>query len=161
MVRIRGNNTINIKSSYPSAHRKIGTLAPINYALIWCEQVQNQREEEGAPAVAAWAEIKREMRAQFIPRHYQCDIFNKLQNLRQGKLSVEEYHKEMEKAMIRANIHEDEEQSMARFMYGLNSNVKQVVDLQPCRNMVELVHLASKAEHQLQDDSKPNKVRLS
>src|SRR5438132_14104586 len=102
LVRSHENSTIYIKSSYPSANRKIGTLAPINYALIWCEQVQNQREEEGAPAVAAWAEIKREMRAQFIPRHYQCDIFNKLQNLRQGKLSVEEYHKEMEKAMIRA-----------------------------------------------------------
>jgi len=90
--------------------------------------------------------MKREMRARFIPRHYKRDIFDKLQNLRQGKLSVEEYYKEMEKAMIRANIHEDEEQSMSRFLYGLNPNVKRVVDLQPYRNIVELVHLASKAD---------------
>ncbi|XP_044428442.1 uncharacterized protein [Triticum aestivum] len=129
-----------------------------DYALIWWEQVQIQREEEGEPAVATWTEMKREMRARFVPRHYRRDIFDKLQNLRQGKLSVEEYHKEMEKAMIRANIHEDEEQSMARFLYGLNPNVKRVVDLQPYRNVVELVHLASKAERQLQEDSKQNRT---
>ncbi|CAM8913876.1 unnamed protein product [Rhodiola kirilowii] len=101
--------------------------------------------------------MKREMRARFIPRHYRRDIFDKLQNLRQGKQSVEEYHKEMEKAMIRANIHEHKEQSMARFLYGLNPNVKWIVELQPYRNVIELVHLASKAERQLQDDSKLNK----
>lgn len=129
-----------------------------DYALIWWEQVQIQREEEGEPAVATWTEMKREMRARFVPRHYRRDIFDKLQNLRQGKLSVEEYHKDMEKAMIRANIHEDEEQSMARFLYGLNPNVKRVVDLQPYRNVVELVHLASKAERQLQEDSKQNRT---
>jgi hypothetical protein len=30
-----------------------------------------------------------------------------LQNLRQGSFSVEEYNKNMEKAMIRANVYED------------------------------------------------------
>lgn len=101
--------------------------------------------------------MKREMSARFIPRHYKRDIFDKLQNLSQGNLSVVEYHNEMEKAMIRANIHEDEEQSMSRFLYGLNPNVKRVVDLQPYSNVVELVHLASKAERQLQEDSRQNK----
>ncbi|CAM8895205.1 unnamed protein product [Rhodiola kirilowii] len=127
-----------------------------DYALIWWEQVQSQREEGGVP-ISTWAEMKREMRARFISRHYRRDIFDKLQNLRQGKQSVEEYHKEMEKAMIRANIHEHEEQSMARILYGLNPNVKRIVELQPYRNVIELVHLASKAERQLQDDSKLNK----
>ncbi|CAM8937210.1 unnamed protein product [Rhodiola kirilowii] len=101
--------------------------------------------------------MKREMRERFIPSHYRRDIFDKLQNLRQGKQSVEEYHKEMEKAMIRANIHEHEEQSMARFLYGLNPNVKRVVELQPYHNVIELVHLASKAERQLQEDSKQSR----
>jgi hypothetical protein len=36
--------------------------------------------------------------------------------LKQGSLSVDEYYKEMEKAMIRANVYEDQEQSIARFM---------------------------------------------
>lgn len=51
--------------------------------------------------------------------------------MRQGNQSIEEYHLEMEKVMIRANIHKDEEQSIARFLYGMNSNVRRVVELQP------------------------------
>jgi hypothetical protein len=36
---------------------------------------------------------------------------------------VEEYYyREMEKAMIRANVFEDEEQSITRFMSGLHRN---------------------------------------
>jgi hypothetical protein len=50
-------------------------------------------------------------------------FFYKLQNLRQGNLSVEDYYREMEKAMIRANVYEDEEQSIARFMSGLHHNI--------------------------------------
>jgi hypothetical protein len=37
--------------------------------------------------VRSLAEMKREMRARFVPKHYHCDLFDKLQNLRQGNLS--------------------------------------------------------------------------
>ena len=37
-----------------------------------------------------------------------------------GEENVDEYYKEMEKAMIRANVYEDEEQSIAHFMLGLH-----------------------------------------
>ena len=33
------------------------------YDLIWWEQIQNQREENGEFPMATWAEMKREMRA--------------------------------------------------------------------------------------------------
>jgi len=48
------------------------------YALIWWEQIQNQREENGEFPVATWAEMKREMRAHFVPKYYKCDLFDKL-----------------------------------------------------------------------------------
>ena len=98
------------------------------YALIWWEQIQNQRDENGELPVASWAEMKREMRACFVPKHYKCDLFNKLQNLKQGNKSMEEYYKEMEQAMIRARVHEDEEQSMACFLSSLNNLIKHVVE---------------------------------
>ncbi|XP_022682409.1 uncharacterized protein LOC111257333 [Setaria italica] len=101
--------------------------------------------------------MKREMRARFVPKHYRRDLFDKLQNLKQGSLSVDEYYKEMEKAMIRANVYEDEEQSIARFMSGLHRNIQRIVELQQYRNLIELVHQASKAERQLQQDMKPNR----
>jgi hypothetical protein len=43
----------------------------------------------------AWAEMKREMRARFVPKHHRCDLFDKLQNLKQENLSVDEYCREM------------------------------------------------------------------
>jgi hypothetical protein len=93
--------------------------------------------------------MKREMRARFVPKHYRRDLFDKLQNLRQGNLSVEDYYMEMEKAMIRANVYEDEEQSIARFMSGLHRNIQRIVEFQQYGNLIELVHQASKAERQL------------
>ena len=78
--------------------------------------------------MASWAEMKREMRARFVPKHYKHYLFDKLQNLKQGNKSMEEYYKEMEQAMIRARVHEDEEQSMAHFLSGLNNLIKHVVE---------------------------------
>jgi polyribonucleotide nucleotidyltransferase len=112
------------------------------YALIWWEQIQNQREKNDELPVTTWAEMKREMRARFVPKHYKRELFDKLQNLKQGSKSVEEYYKEMEQAMIRAHVHEDDEQSMARFVSNLNRLIKRVVEFQTYNNVVELVHIA-------------------
>jgi len=55
-------------------------------------------------------------------------------------------------------VHEDEEQSMARFLSGLNKPIKRVVEFQTYNNVVELVHIAQKAKRQLQDDARPSKT---
>ena len=92
------------------------------------------------------------MRARFVPTHYNRDLFKKLQLLKQGTKSVEEYYKEMEIAMIRANITEDEEKTMARFLNVLNYPIKKIADFQPYTILLELVHQATKAERQVQED---------
>lgn len=125
-----------------------------DYALIWWEQVINQREVHHERPVASWVEMKHEMRARFMPKHYKRDLYDKLQSMKQGTRFVEEYYQEIEKAMIRANIQEAEEQTMARFMWGLNYPIKRITEFQPYNDMVELVHQAIKAERQLQQDSK-------
>ena len=56
--------------------------------------------------------------------------------------------------MIRANVTEDDEQTMARFLNGLNHPIKKIADFQPYSNLIELVHQATKAEWQVQDDFK-------
>jgi len=127
------------------------------YALIWWEQLLRDREEDGEPPITTWEEMKHEMRICFVPKHYRRDLFDKLQNLKQGSFSVEEYYKEMEKAMIRANVYEDEEQTIARFMAGLHRNIQRIVEFQPYRHLIDLVHQASKAERQLQQDMKSNR----
>eukprot|EP00258_Populus_trichocarpa_P031547 XP_024447566.1 uncharacterized protein LOC112325356 [Populus trichocarpa] len=66
-----------------------------------------------------------------------------------GNKSVEEYQKELEVAMIRANINKDEEVTMSRFLNGLNRDIANVVELQSYVDLEELVHLAIKVEGQL------------
>jgi hypothetical protein len=52
-------------------------------------------------------------------------------------------------AIIRANVNEDEEVTMSRFLNGLNRDIANVVELQFYVELEELVHLAIKVEGQL------------
>ena len=100
-------------------------------------------------AVETWGEMKSVMRKRFVPTYYYRDLYNKLQNLRQGNHSVEEYYKEMEVAMVRANIEEDREDTMARFLAGLNREIQNVVELQHYVELEDMVHMAIKIENQV------------
>ena len=57
--------------------------------------------------IMTWNEMKVVMRKRFILNHYYRDLYNKLQGLIQGSKSIDEYYKEMEIAMIRANVEDD------------------------------------------------------
>jgi hypothetical protein len=67
---------------------------------------------------------------------------------------VEEYFKEMEMTMMRIKLDKREEQTMARFFNGLNFTIKRIVEFLPCSTLWELVHQASRAEHQVEEDAK-------
>jgi hypothetical protein len=62
---------------------------------------------------------------------------------------VDEYFKEMEIAMIQANVIEDQEATMARFLNGLNRDIANVVELQHCVELEDMVHMATKVERQI------------
>jgi hypothetical protein len=130
-----------------------------DYALILWEQLLSDRENADQGDVRSWAEMKREMRGRFVQKHYRRDLFDKLQNLRQENPSVEDYYREIEKAMIRANVYEDEEQSIAHFVSSLHRNIQRIVEFQQYYNLIELVHQASKDERQLQQDIKMSRAR--
>ena len=62
---------------------------------------------------------------------------------------MDDYYKETEIAMIRANVEEDREATMARFLNGLNWNIANVVELQHYVELEDMVHMAIKVERQL------------
>ncbi|KAG2411297.1 hypothetical protein I3760_Q013700, partial [Carya illinoinensis] len=76
-------------------------------------------------------------------------VTNRRRNYERGSRSVEDYHKEMEVAMIRANVEEDREATMARFLCGLNREIANVVELQYYVEIEDMVHMAMKVERQL------------
>uniref|UniRef100_A0A2N9I6E1 Retrotransposon gag domain-containing protein n=1 Tax=Fagus sylvatica TaxID=28930 RepID=A0A2N9I6E1_FAGSY len=69
-----------------------------------------------------------------------------------GSRSVEDYHKEMEVAMIRANVEEDREATMARFLSGLNRDIANIIELQHYVEIEDMVHMAMK----LKQRERPN-----
>jgi len=119
-----------------------------DYALIWWDQNVISRRSGERP-VASWKEMKVLMRRRFVPNHYYRDLYLKLQGLNQGSRSVDEYFKEMEIVMIRANVIEDREATMARFINGLNKDIVNVVELQHYVELEDMVHMAMKMERQI------------
>jgi len=59
---------------------------------------------------------------------------------------VEEYYKEMEMALVRANIKEESKDTMARFLNGLNPEIRDVIELQEYVELDELLHKALRVE---------------
>ena len=84
-----------------------------NYASIWWDQLVTSRHMNVESPIE---EMKTIMRRRFVPSHYHRGLTKKLQTLTQGSMSVEDYYKEMEIAMIRANVEEDREATMVIFI---------------------------------------------
>ncbi|RDX97316.1 hypothetical protein CR513_19922, partial [Mucuna pruriens] len=99
--------------------------------------------------IESWKELKREMRERFVLCYYKRDLFIKLQRIFQDTKSVEEYYKEIEVTLIRAQIFESQEVIMARFFNGLNRHIQDVVELHEYTSICTLVHQASKVETQI------------
>ncbi|RDX63900.1 hypothetical protein CR513_57608, partial [Mucuna pruriens] len=68
----------------------------------------------------------------------------------QGSKSVDDYDKEMEMTMIRANILEDQKAIVTRFLNELNHDIVDVVHMYPYVELQEMVHQAIKVDQQLQ-----------
>ena len=62
---------------------------------------------------------------------------------------MDDYHKEMEIAMIRANVEEDREATMARFLNRLNQDIANMVELQHYMELEDMVHMEIKVERLL------------
>ncbi|RVX14849.1 Retrovirus-related Pol polyprotein from transposon 17.6 [Vitis vinifera] len=139
---------------YLEWEKKVGFIFEChNYSRI-------KRRRNYERSIETWEEMKATMRRRFVHSHYYRDLFQKLQSLTQGYRSVDDYHKEMKIAMIQANVEEDREATMARFLNGLNQDIANVVELQhyvePNGRKDEGVVFKSKTEPPKRRDEAPN-----
>ncbi|XP_010530537.1 PREDICTED: uncharacterized protein LOC104807122 [Tarenaya hassleriana] len=107
---------------------KLATAKFSEYALAWWSQLGISRRRNGEHAIDTWTELKMIMRRRFVPTTYHRDIHQRLSRLIQGSKSVEDYFKDMEMLMTRANVEEEDEATMARFIGGLNQDIQDRVD---------------------------------
>ena len=116
---------------------------------MYSERLVVERRRNRERTVSTWEELKTIMKKRYVPKHYYRELFNRLQMITQGNKSVEEYQKELQVAMIRDNVNEDEEVTMSRFLNGLNRDITNVVELHSYGELEELVILAIKVKKQL------------
>lgn len=132
---------------------RIAPTAFKDYALSWWDQLVTTRRRAGDIPVETWTQIKIIMRKRFVPSHYHRELHLKLRNLTQGSRSVEDYFKEMETLLLRADIQEDNEATMARFMGGLDKEIVEKLEVQHYVELEELLHKAIMFEKQLKKKS--------
>ncbi|RDX63595.1 hypothetical protein CR513_57956, partial [Mucuna pruriens] len=113
---------------------KLAVVKFTDYASIWWDRFVINRRRNGERLIHAWEYMKSIMRRRFVPSNYHRDLHKKLQSLTQGSMSVEDYYKEMEIAMTRANVRENHEVTMARFIGDLKKEIFDVVEFSSWRS---------------------------
>ncbi|KAL5159367.1 hypothetical protein HKD37_15G043702 [Glycine soja] len=84
---------------------KLAAATFSDYALVWWKKNQSEMKREEGREIDTWTVMRRVMRKRYVPTSYSRTMRQKLQRLSQGSLIVED--KEMEMALVRANIEED------------------------------------------------------
>jgi hypothetical protein len=68
-----------------------------DFASIWWIEYGTKHPDD---IPQTWVALKWVMRGRFVPSYYARDLKNKLQQLKQGAKSVEEYYQELEIGML-------------------------------------------------------------
>jgi len=123
---------------------KLVALKLRKYASIWWSNVLSKRARKGKDKIRCWRKMKEKLKAKFLAPHYLQDNYTKLHNLRQESKSVEEYTREFEKLVMICNLRENEDQTIVRYLGGLNDPIRNVVKLQYYTTLDEVCSLAHK-----------------
>jgi hypothetical protein len=134
--------------AFPANHQvRAATSEFTHFASIWWREHCNTHPT-GIPTT--WDALKVLMRDIFVPSYYARDLLNKLQRLKQGTHSVEEYYQELQIGMLRCGLFENNDAAMAHFLGGLNREIQDVLDYNEYNNITRLFHLACKAKCEVQ-----------
>ena len=134
-----------------TAEQKVKLVAVefTDYASIWWDQLRLSWRRNRERPVETWEEMRSLMRKRFVPSYYSKALYRRLQALTQGSMSIEDYYKEMEMAIMKANLREDVEAIMARFLHGLRPEIAKVVEFQHYLDMNEMLEKAVTVEQRL------------
>ncbi|XP_052736725.1 uncharacterized protein LOC128197914 [Vigna angularis] len=120
-----------------SEERKVSlaTLSFQGYAMYWWTALVKERMRQQLPPIKYWNELTAALKKRHIPSYYKRELMDKLQRLQQKSMSVEGYRQQMELYIMRAGITEAEETTLARFLSGLNLDIRDKVEQQNQRKI--------------------------
>jgi len=132
---------------------KLVALRLRKYASLWWTNLCAKLIRERKTKIRTWEKMKSKLKAHFRPPTYVQDCYSQLHNLTQGNLNVEEYTHEFKKLVIKCDLQEPEEQTIVRYLGGLDPKYVNVVDLQAYTTFDEVCVLAHKVEQQKRSSS--------
>ncbi|GJR74594.1 putative reverse transcriptase domain-containing protein [Tanacetum coccineum] len=122
-------------------------------ASTWWQQLKLTRDRVGKPRIMSWQKMKKCMRANFIPHNYQRQMYQRLQNLKQGSKSVEDYTTEFYQLIARNDIKETEDQHVSQYIGGLRVQIMDSV------NMFDLMTLSDAYQRNMASHFAPSQAK--
>ena len=92
-------------------------------ASLW-QQLKTTRSRTGKTPIRSWEKLKKKLRDTFLPHNYDRTMYNRLQNLRQGSRSGDEYAEKFYLLCTRNEIYDSEVQLVSRFIGGLRVQIQ-------------------------------------
>ncbi|XP_038691133.1 uncharacterized protein LOC119989586 [Tripterygium wilfordii] len=114
-------------------------------AKVWWLNVEEQQYRLQQPEITDWEIMKARLSKKYLPKNYRALKFRELLNLRQDRSSVDEYAHRFHDLSVRSGVTEDEEQTVTRFINGLNEEIKKhMLSMQLSLTSLEEAHQLTK-----------------
>ena len=116
--------------------------------------METSRVRSGKGKIRDWEKMKKKLKERFVPKTYLQDTYAKFHELVQGHLSVEEYTRTFEELSMKCDLNEPDNQTIVRYLNGLDSRIRDVVELTQYSTFGDVCVLAHKVETQRKAKSK-------
>ena len=93
------------------------------------KQTKLTRVRLGKSKITSWEKMRKHLRSAFLPYNFQRIMYQRLQNLKQGNRSVDDYTSEFYQLVARNEIQETDDQLVARYIGGLKVQIQDTVNL--------------------------------
>ncbi|KAF6152615.1 hypothetical protein GIB67_013062 [Kingdonia uniflora] len=97
------------------------------------------------PMITEWSKMRRDMKERFIPMNYNEIIFGKLQSLKVGLSTIDDYTDQFYLLESCARLCETEQQRVSRYKNGLTKKLQEMIALQSVCYLSEIVQLTKQA----------------
>ncbi|XP_026459609.1 uncharacterized protein LOC113360070 [Papaver somniferum] len=118
-------------------------------AAVWWRQLKASRIQKGKTPISSWARLEKCMRSAFFPFNYTRELYIRLQNLRQGFRSIDEYTKEFYDLVTRSGIADTDDQLVSRYIGGLRETFQDTLNMFDYFSVSEVHQRALRLEKQL------------
>ena len=98
-------------------------------AAAWWQQLKQTRIRQGKAKINSWEKLKKHTRAAFFPYNYVRTLYQRLQNLKQGARSVDEYTTDFYQLVARNDLADTDDQLVSRYIGGMTLQFQESLNL--------------------------------